>query len=58
MINMATRTIFDKVVIKNGNEFFEKMNKSRKSKIDRVDKSIKVEYVTTKEEIDEILKGC
>jgi len=55
---MATRTIFDKVVIKNGNEFFEKMNKSRKSKIDRVDKNIKVEYATTKEEIDEILKGC
>jgi len=55
---MAARTIFDKVVIKNGDEFFEKMNKSRKSNIDKVDKSIKVKHVTTKKEINEILKGC
>ena len=55
---MPTRTIFDKVVIKNGNEFLEKLNKSRRSNIDNVNKNIKVKDVINKKEIERILKGC
>ncbi len=55
---MATRSIFDNIVIKKGNEFLDKLAKPKKSKIDKADKDIKSKQITAKKEIEKILKGC